>query len=98
MSGSTYYSSLEDWAFRKRLMLALVFTDVVGSTSLRKQLGDETMQGIVQQHFANARYYISQYDGYELKTIGDEVMAVFPTAVDALNYVLAGCGKTSVWD
>ena len=87
MAGSVYYS-LKDWAFRKRLMLAVVFTDIVGSTSLRKQLGDEAMEGIIQQHFANAGDYIGQNDGYQIKTIGDEVMAVFPTAGDALNYVL----------
>lgn len=87
MVGSRY-RSLEEWAFRKHLMLAVVFTDIVGSTSLRKELGDETMATITQRHFAKARYYINQYDGYEIKTIGDEVMAVFPTAVDALNYTL----------
>jgi hypothetical protein len=42
MSGSTYYSSLEDWAFRKRLMLAVVFTDVV-----RRILPQRTTQSTI---------------------------------------------------
>lgn len=87
MTESTY-ESLQHWAFRKQLMLAVVFTDIVGSTPLRKEIGDETMDGMVQQHFVTAREFINKHDGFEIKTIGDEVMAVFPTAVDALNYVL----------
>jgi class 3 adenylate cyclase len=44
--------SLLRWAGSDRLLLALVFTDVVGSTALNEAIKDERMNGMRRAHFA----------------------------------------------
>jgi class 3 adenylate cyclase len=77
-----------EWAGADRTTLALVFTDVVGSTLLGDQLGDEQMSEIRHAHFNTARQLIAKHKGYEIKTIGDSFMVAFRTAVQALNFAL----------
>ena len=68
--------------------IALVFTDVVGSTALGNELGDEAMGDVRRAHFERATGLIADCDGYEIKTIGDSFMAAFRTSVDALDFAL----------
>lgn len=48
-----------------------------------------------QAHFAQASRLIKKYNGYEVKTIGDSVMAAFRTAAEALDFALEFHSKTS---
>jgi hypothetical protein len=41
-----------EWAGPDRLMLALVFTDIVGSTALNETIKDERMHAVRRAHFA----------------------------------------------
>ncbi len=75
-------------------MFALVFTDIVDSTALANQLGDESWIELLLKHFAQARRLMAQYDHHEIKIIGDSFMVVFRTAVDALDFVLAFHSET----
>jgi class 3 adenylate cyclase len=77
-----------DWAGASRTTLALVFTDIVESTRLAVELGDERMAEVRRSHFEQARRILSGLGGYEIKTIGDSFMVAFRTAVDALDFVL----------
>lgn len=77
-----------DWAGAKMTTLAIVFTDVVGSTSLACQVGDEEMETIRLAHFKRARSVLGKFSGYEIKTIGDSFMIAFRTAVDAFDFCL----------
>lgn len=70
-------------------MVALLFTDIVDSTALGNQLGDEQWIEVLQTHFAQARRLMNSYDCYEIKIIGDSFMVAFRTAVDALDFALA---------
>ena len=70
-------------------MVALVFTDIVDSTALGNQLGDERWIEVLLPHFAQARDLMNNYDCYEIKIIGDSFMVAFRTAVDALDFALA---------
>ena len=79
--------TLEEWAGSSR-MVALVFTDIVDSTSLANKLGDERWIEILLNHFAQARWLMSGFDCYEIKIIGDSFMVAFRTAVDALDFAL----------
>ncbi len=80
--------TLEEWAGSSR-MVALVFTDIVDSTSLANKLGDEQWIEILLNHFQQARWLMSGFDCHEIKIIGDSFMVAFRTAVDALDFVLA---------
>jgi class 3 adenylate cyclase len=69
----------------KETELAIVFADVVGSTKLYEQLGDLRARDMVGVCIEVMRTATDQNNGTVIKTMGDEVMATFPTADDALN-------------
>jgi len=72
------------WAGDDRVTLAIVFTDVVGSTALGEELKDEPMNQVRRVHFVQSRKLIDQYKGREIKTIGDSFMAAFHAVEKAL--------------
>lgn len=80
---------LNQWAAGERVTLAIVFTDVVGSTSLSEEVRDHGMKGVRQTHFASGRGLIAKFAGQEVKTLGDGFMAVFRSADRALDFALA---------
>ena len=65
--------------------VAILFADVVGSTKLYEQLGDLRARDMVGICIDVMRGATEQHHGTVIKTMGDEVMATFPTADDALN-------------
>jgi class 3 adenylate cyclase len=71
---------LQDWAGGEQVTLAIVFTDVVGSTALGEDIRDETMNEVRRAHFAQSRRLTGQFQGREIKTIGDSLMAAFRSA------------------
>ncbi len=84
--GETSTPDFAKWAGGERVTLAIVFTDVVGSTALGEELKDEPMNEVRRAHFAQSRKLIDQYKGREIKTIGDSFMAAFRNVVNALDY------------
>ncbi|NTV27753.1 MAG: adenylate/guanylate cyclase domain-containing protein, partial [Methanothrix sp.] len=87
--GEMSTSSFRDWAGGERVTLAIVFTDVVGSTSLGVQLRYEAMNEVRRAHFAQSQRLIDRFKGREIKTLGDGFMAAFKSADAALNYAMA---------
>ena len=69
----------------KDIELAILFADVVGSTRLFENLGDQRARVMVAICIDVMRTATEQHHGTVIKTIGDEVMSTFPTADDALN-------------
>ncbi len=69
----------------QEIELAIVFADVVGSTKLYELLGDLRARDMVGICIDVMRSATEQHHGTVIKTMGDEVMATFPTADDALN-------------
>lgn len=86
--------SFRQWAGSSRMTLAIIFTDIVNSTSLGHRLGNEQMGLLRHTHFNRARSLIDKLYGYEIKTNGDEFMVAFHTAVDALDFALELQGDT----
>src|ERR1700676_5301969 len=64
--------------------VALLFTDVVGSTALSQRLTPEEADEVRRQHFAVLRRTLADLGGTEVKNLGDGVMAVFSSASAAL--------------
>jgi len=81
--------NFRQWAGFDKVTLTIVFTDMVKSTALGYKLGNERMRQVRGAHFKRARNLIEKYDGYEIKTNGDEFMVAFHTAVDALDFALS---------
>jgi class 3 adenylate cyclase/tetratricopeptide (TPR) repeat protein len=76
-----------------RKTVTILFSDVVGSTSLGEQLDPESLRGVMSRYFDEMRTAIERHGGTVEKFIGDAVMAVFgvPTVHedDALRAVRA---------
>jgi adenylate cyclase len=69
----------------KDIELAILFADVVGSTRIYEVMGDLRARDMVLTCVEIMRAATEQNHGTVIKTIGDEIMATFPTATDALN-------------
>lgn len=89
--------TLREWLGRDRGQVALVFTDVVGSTVLANQVGDDEWIDVLKAHFAKARFYIQEHGGFEVKLIGDACMVAFHSALPALRFALDFWGDTGVF-
>ncbi len=69
--------------------LTFMFSDLKGSTMLYDTIGDSPAYARVRDHFDVMKAIIAQQHGALVKTIGDAVMAVFPSAEDAIEASLA---------
>jgi adenylate cyclase len=65
--------------------LAVLFADICGSTSLYENLGDDRARKLIFQCINVMSDEIYAGQGTLVKTIGDEVMATFPTAEAAFH-------------
>jgi class 3 adenylate cyclase len=92
--GETSTRSFQEWAGGERVTLAIVFTDVVGSTALGEKIKDEAMSKVRRAHFAQSRKLIRRFKGRAIKTMGDGFMAAFKSVDAALDYALALHGNT----
>jgi class 3 adenylate cyclase len=61
-------------------LLSTLFADVVGSTRLYERFGDAAAHGAIQACLDRLKRVTAEFDGRTIKTIGDELMAVFPDA------------------
>ena len=69
----------------KDIELAILFADVVGSTRLYDTMGDVRARDMVAICIEVMRSATEQRQGSVIKTMGDEIMATFPSADAALN-------------
>ena len=69
--------------------VTLLFTDLKGSTALYHRIGDLNAYMQVQRHFERLTDVTAAHNGAVNKTIGDAVMAAFPSPIDAVGAALA---------
>ncbi len=69
--------------------IALLFTDLVGSTELASALGRARSDDLRSEHFSDLRDAIELAGGEEVKTLGDGLMAAFPSSGAALAGAVA---------
>lgn len=62
---------------------AIMFADISGSTSLYNKLGDEKAELLISTRLSKMQELTAIHNGRVIKTIGDEVMCQFPTAIQA---------------
>jgi class 3 adenylate cyclase len=68
-----------------RSVKALMFTDMVGSTSLIGVIGDEAWSYLVGWHDRTLRSLFEEHRGHEKDHVGDGFFVVFENASDALD-------------
>ncbi|MCA9928851.1 MAG: adenylate/guanylate cyclase domain-containing protein, partial [Anaerolineales bacterium] len=75
--------------------LTILFTDLIDSTRMYREIGDAPAFGLVMNHFDVLKAAIDAEDGAIVKTIGDAVMAVFRRPVSAVKAVHAAQAQLS---
>jgi class 3 adenylate cyclase len=68
--------------------LTFLFTDLKGSTELYERVGDLVAYDLVREHFHALHEIVASEAGAVVKTIGDAVMATFPTPDHAVSAAL----------
>jgi len=63
----------------------ILFTDIVGSTSLTRRLGDEAAMELLEVHDSIVRNALADLGGREIKHLGDGIMASFVSAAAAVK-------------
>lgn len=69
--------------------VAILFTDLKGSTALYQRAGDAAAFGLVRDHFDRLTDVVRRHEGAVVKTIGDAVMAAFADLPRALAAAFA---------
>src|SRR5580658_3037911 len=83
-------ASMEEFRRQQRSgILVLLFTDMVGSTKLKQDLGDQRAVAIVRQHHATIRKLLKGFpEGKEIDTAGDSFFIVFVKPSDGVRFAL----------
>ena len=69
--------------------VTIMFTDIVGSTSMTAEAGDSGWMEIQRHHDDLLRKLVAEWGGREIKSVGDGLMVVFPSAAAAVRCGLA---------
>ena len=67
----------------------ILFTDLVGSTSLSSSVGPVVAEELRQEHFGLLRAAIEEFGGAEVKNLGDGLMVTFASASSAVSCAVA---------
>src|SRR3954470_14102139 len=65
--------------------ITVLFTDLVGSTSLASSVGPVVAEELRQEHFGLLREAVTGAGGEEVKNLGDGLMVTFPSASRAVE-------------
>ncbi len=63
----------------------ILFTDIVGSTAMTREMGDEAAMEMLAIHDKIVRDALTELGGREVKHLGDGIMASFPSAANAVK-------------
>jgi len=83
--------ALDSWNVRKddagsgSSTIAVMFTDIVGSTNMTQTHGDAAAQEVVRRHNRIVRAALTSYNGREVKHTGDGIMASFANVASAVE-------------
>jgi len=70
---------------RENVQVAVMFADVTGSTKLYEAMGDEVANRIIGKVLDVMAKITEMYQGFVIKTIGDEIMCRFGSANDCVR-------------
>jgi class 3 adenylate cyclase/tetratricopeptide (TPR) repeat protein len=69
--------------------VAILFTDIMGSTELLQRLSQDAADDVRRDHFSILRQAITEAGGTEVKNLGDGIMVVFGSASAAMGCAVA---------
>jgi class 3 adenylate cyclase len=68
-----------------RVLVTLLFSDLVGSTRRATEIGDHRWSALLDDHHSKVRSLIDRFDGDEVDCAGDGFFAIFTTASRAVE-------------
>ncbi|MGE3311838.1 MAG: CHASE2 domain-containing protein [Limisphaerales bacterium] len=79
--------------------MTMLFTDLVGSTRLKEELGNTEAVRLILEHHALVRGLLKGYaDGFEISTAGDSFFLAFRRPSDAVAFALRLQGRVERWN
>jgi class 3 adenylate cyclase len=69
---------------QRRVLVTLLFTDLVGSTRLAARLGDRRWSLLLRAHHGRVRDLLDRWGGFEVDDAGDGFFATFDAATPAV--------------
>jgi len=69
----------------ERVLITILFTDIVGSTARAAALGDDRWRDLLDNHDAVVRHELARFQGLEVNTAGDGFVATFISPSVALR-------------
>jgi class 3 adenylate cyclase len=72
-----------------RVLATVLFTDIAGSTARAVELGDRAWKHLLDVHDAVIRRELDRYDGREIKSTGDGMLATFDGPARAIRCAIA---------
>jgi class 3 adenylate cyclase len=86
------WEGLRTWAtpigVGERLLLTIVFTDLVSSTTTASQLGEGPWSDLLARHNELVRGAIARHRGHEISPTGDGFLATFDGAARAIRFAI----------
>ncbi len=70
---------------REHILVAVLFTDIVGSTELAGGMGDESWKRLLRKHHEIVGHLVKEHGGRVVDTAGDGVFAVFDRPASAIE-------------
>lgn len=87
MGATTWLSPLH--TLRERVLVTLVFTDIVGSTEVARRLGDRVWGDLISGHNQRMADTVDRFRGRLAKFTGDGMLAMFDGTARAIRCALA---------
>ena len=91
---SIEWSGLRTWmgpidAGGHRILVAILFTDIVDSTAIATRIGDRAWVTLLSVHYAGIRALLDRHRGRAIDTTGDGLLATFDRPARSLRCALA---------
>ena len=79
---------------RERGLVTLLFTDIVGSSEIAVELGDNRWRALQSRHHGVVRRQLKRHDGKEVDTAGDGFFATFESPASGVRCAAAIVSET----
>jgi class 3 adenylate cyclase len=88
-SGVRAFASYRLMGTHGRALVTLLFTDVVDSTTIANRIGDAAWRDLLSAHYETIRHLLERFQGREVNTTGDGLLATFDGPAGALRCAAA---------
>ena len=97
------WTSARTWAVSPEVLgegeiVTVLFTDIVGSTAIVRQIGDQSWRERLAVHHAQMRSHLNVFRGREIKSTGDGMLAVFDRPANAVRCAEAMAATSRAMD